>query len=130
MARRDIGVFVRDIIRKPPAPFPYIAGFHVLMFLLLFLINWGEPIGDYAIDVLWMLGFTVAWLYICDLKKWAATSYILMTVANLGLYLFFEFKFDAEIIRESKQAAYVSALLIPALLFSFFVLFFFRRFNQ
>jgi uncharacterized membrane protein AbrB (regulator of aidB expression) len=127
---RDIGVFLKDVFRKPPAPFPYIALFHVLAFFMMLAINWGAKITDYYVEVLWLIGFTVSCIYTCDLKKWAATSYILITAANLGLYLYFQFKYDSELIRATKQGVYVSAMLIPALIFSFFVLFFYKRFNE
>ena len=126
MAKRDIGVFIRDVIRKPPAPFPWIALFHAAMFLLLLLLHWGQPVTDYFVEILWMVGFTTCWLYICDLKRWAAYGYLGLTVANMVLFLIFLNKPGGDILMDT----YVSALLIPALIFSFFVLFFFRRFNQ
>ena len=126
MGKRDIGVFIRDIIRKPPTAFPWIALFHCGMFLLVLLLNWGAPITDYFIEILWLVGFTTCWLYTCDLKKWAAYSYLGLTVANMVLFLIFINKPNGETLLDT----YVSALVIPAFIFSFFILFFFRRFDQ
>lgn len=130
MANRDIGVFIRDIIKKAPKPFPYIAIFHVLVGLLVLLINWGDPIGTFIIDLLWVAAFSFCWFFLCDLKKWAAISYILLTVANILIFLYIQFNYDVQLVKEDLWATYVSVMLIPGLLFSFFVLFFFRRFNQ
>ncbi len=130
MANRDIGIFVRDIIKKAPKPFPYIAIFHVLVGLLVLLINWGDPIEIFFIDIVWIIAFTICWLYICDLRKWAAIGYILLTVANIVLYIYPSLTHMAEMEMIDWQSSYVSVMLVPGLLFSFFVLFFFRRFNQ
>ena len=127
MSKRDIGVFVRDIMRKPPAPFPYIAAFHVLLVLFVVIFWWGAPFTFYYIELFWAVGFAFFWLYICDLKRWAAYGYLGLTVANIILY---SVSLSKEgFAQEAFQRTYVSALLIPALLFSFFILFFFRRIN-
>lgn len=128
MASRDIGVFLRDVIRKAPTPFPYIAGFHLLMLLYVLIYWWGLPISYYYIEILWTLGFTISWLYICDLKRWACYSYIALTVANLVLFGMSLNMTDRQM--EAFQRAYVSALLLPALIFCFFILFFFRRLKE
>jgi hypothetical protein len=130
MANRDIGVFIRDIIKKAPKPFPYIAVFHVLMGLLVLLINWGDPIEMFIVDILWIVAFTICWLYVCDLRKWAAIGYVLLTIINIVLYISPILRHQSEMATADWQSTYVSVMLVPGLLFSFFVLFFFRRFNQ
>ena len=125
---RDIGVFLRDVIRKPPTPFPYIAGFHLLMLLYVFIYWWGLPISYYYIEILWTLGFTISWFYICDLQRWASYSYIGLTVANLILFVLSMNMTPTRM--DAFQRTYISALLMPALIFSFFVLFFFRRLKE
>ncbi len=128
MASRDIGVFLRDVIRKAPTPFPYIAGFHVLMFLVIFIYWWGLPISYYYVEILWTLGFTVCWLYVCDLKRWAVYGYLGLTVANIILYVSSHSMTEAQ--QKKFQTDYISSLLIPALIFCFFLLFFFRRLKE
>lgn len=130
MATRDIGVFLRDIIKKAPKPFPYIAIFHVLVGVLVLLINWGDPIGSFILDLVWVAAFSFCWFFLCDLKKWAAIGYILLTIANIVLFLYPVLMHRTEMDIEEWQGTYVSVMLIPGLIFSFFVLFFFRRFNQ
>lgn len=125
---RDIGVFLRDIIRKPPGAFPYIALFHLLMVGFVLIFWWGAPISFYYIELGWTIGFTVCWLYICDLRRWAAYGYIGLTVANIVLYAISISK--EPFAQRAFQQKYISALLIPALIFCFFVLFFFRRINR
>ncbi|MBL7719689.1 MAG: hypothetical protein JNL72_12680 [Flavipsychrobacter sp.] len=130
MATRDIGVFIKDIRSKAPKLFPAIGLFHVLVFLLMLLLNWGVKITDYYMEVVWLLAFTVSWLYTCDLRRWAAVSYIVLTMANTGLFLYFYYAVDNDFRRDALMGTYVSTLWLPALLFSFLVLFHFRRFNQ
>ncbi|HYD21385.1 MAG TPA: hypothetical protein VEB40_07925 [Flavipsychrobacter sp.] len=127
MGKRDIGVFVRDIIRKPPALFPYIAGFHLLLVLFVIIFWWGAPFTFYYIELFWSVGFTFFWVYVCLLKRWAAYGYLGLTVANIILY---SISLSKEgFAQEAFQRTYVSSLWLPALLFSFFILFFFRRIN-
>jgi hypothetical protein len=128
MATRDIGVFIRDIFRKPPVAFPYIGCFHLLMIAYVLIFWWATPIKFYYIELLWTVGFTVCWLYICDLRRWAAYGYIGLTVANLVLFAISLNK--AEDARKAFQQEYISANLFPALIFCFFVLFYFRRINK
>jgi ABC-type Na+ efflux pump permease subunit len=124
MANRDIGVFLRDIIKKAPKPFPYIAIFHVLWGILVLLINWGDPIDIFIVDILWIVAFSVCWFYLCDLRKWAAIGYLLLTIINIVIFVYCQTN------ELPQRDIYVSTLLLPALVFSFLVLFFFKRFNQ
>ena len=125
MRKRDIGVFLRDLLRKPPAPFPYIAGFDLLMIVFVLLFWWGEPFTYYYVELLWTLGFAFCWIYVCLLKRWAAYGYLGLTLANVVLFLV-SMQMDG-FERDIFQKSYISALWLPALLFSFFILFFFRR---
>lgn len=128
MASRDIGVFLRDVIRKPPTPFPYIAGFHVLMVLYVFIYWWGLPISYYYIELLWTFGFTVSWLYICDMKRWACYSYVGLTIANIVLFLISRNMTESKMV--AFEQAYISALLLPAIIFCLIILAYFKKIKE
>ena len=116
---RDIKTFFRDLIKKPPQLFPLVALFHIAM---LIYVVWNDISEPYAwIQILWMLGYTVFWLFICDMKKWAALGYLALTVIDLVL------RFTLK--SPDNLAIYVSDMFILDVLFSFFVLFYYRRFD-
>lgn len=130
MATRDIGVFIRDMIRKAPKPFPYIAIFHVLWGILMLLINWGDPIDGFIVDFLWTVIFTVCWFYICDLKRWAANAYIILTLVNIAFFLYVLFTVEPWGSKEKLWGLFLSSLMLPSLLFSILVLVFYRRIDK
>jgi len=74
------------IVRKPPVLFPLVALFHLVMLLVT---AWqfaaqgvlGSREGMIAVSV-WAL-FTVLWLFICDMKRWAAIAYVVCSLAGL-----------------------------------------------
>ncbi len=114
--------FIRDIIRKPPVIFPWVALFHVVMLAYVTWLFSTEPMFSAGwLQPLWMLAYTVCWIFICDLRRWAAYGYILLTSVNLLLYVLCKDVVAREM--------YTSSFSLIDVGFCFFVLFFFRRFN-
>lgn len=119
---RSVKVFVGDIIRKPPVMFPWVALFHLVMLGYLIVLYSGEPLTTAGwLQPLWMLGYTVFWIGVCDLRKWGAYGYLGLTIANLLIYATTKNVLAREI--------YTSSLFLIDAAFSFFVLLFFRRFR-
>jgi hypothetical protein len=113
--------FFTDIIRKSPFMFPWVALFHVLMLGYILWLYHAEPLSLVWLQPAWMLAYTACWLFVCDLRKWAGYSYLALTSLNLALNYFIQDQAEKDI--------YVSALLLIDVGFSFFVLFYFRRFE-
>jgi len=114
--------FFKRIVSKPPVLFPWVALFHLVM-LCYGVWNFREfPFPSvYWIPNLWLLAFFVCWLFVCDLRKWAAWGYIALTA--LSLLLRYLLKYESEVV------VYTPTFPIVFILFSFFILFYFRRFN-
>lgn len=117
---RNIKTFIQDAVKKPPLLFPLVALFH--FFALIFAL-WNvhsSPFGTLEwLQPLWILAYTICWVFICDMRKWAAIGYILLTSVDIILY----------VSRSSNIAASQLTMLFPTdVLFCFFVLFYYRRF--
>jgi hypothetical protein len=114
--------FLKRILRKPPLVFPWILLFH--LFILCYTIwSYSEfPFPSEAwIAPLWLLVYTLCWLFVCDLRKWAAIAYLLLTMINMALSFFLKNATDL--------AVYTPPFLLIYILFSFFILFYFKRFR-
>ena len=119
---RDLKTIITDIVRKPPIMFPMVGAFHIMWLGYLAWSNASEPFPNIVwLGVLWMLGYTIFWLAACDLKKWGALGYMLLTLLNTSLYLArLNGKLDTD---------YISDIPLIDALFSFFLLFYFKRFS-
>jgi hypothetical protein len=114
--------FFRRIIRRQPVLFPIAALFLVLMTVIaavtlyptpLFQRDWLRPLS--------MLLFTITWLFVCDLRKWAATGFILLTMLALGLQYFS--------LPDSPGRIFASGLFPLDMILSIFILVYFKRFR-
>ncbi len=118
---RSFSAFVKDVARKPPLMMPFVAAAHVVW--LLWTI-WGVrylPFGGVEwIQVLWMLGYTITWIAACDLRKWGALTYLLLTLLNVCLFLVLK--------NINQRELYMSNLFLLDGLFSFYLLFFYKKF--
>lgn len=105
---------------KPPVIFPMVALFHLLITIHAFwtfkdilsidALAWAHPVC--------LLLYTIIWISLCDLKKWAAFAYVGLMCVNLCLHYFVP------------PAEGFSTALFPAdLIFSFLVLIYFKRFE-
>lgn len=112
--------FLKRIWTKPPVVFPWVGVFHVWATLHAFWLFFGDgfdlsglayPFGS--------LCYTVAWLFLCDLRKWAAFAYIGLTSLNLALrFLVHPFSLWADF----------SNVLFPAdIIFCFLILVYYKR---
>lgn len=117
---RSLKVFARDIIKKPPVIFPWIALFHVLIFFYEVWL-YGDMLDTPKgwLQPGWMLVYAVVWIYVCDLRKWAGLTYVGLSLLNLILYFNLTNPFTRDL--------YCSPLYLIDMLFSFFILFFYKR---
>lgn len=115
---RNFKEVIIDMGRKAPILFPLVGGFHIL--LLLWTI-FSDTTGIVWLEVLWMTGYTVFWLAACDLRKWGALGYIILTIINASLYF--------AIANGQLPRDYLSSMFLLDGLFSVFLLFYYKRFS-
>jgi hypothetical protein len=115
----DLKTFIKGVTTKPPLIFPLVALAHLLW---LVYSLWAARTATVAnmewIQPLWMVGHATFWIFTCDGRKWAAMGYILLSCLNLALYF--------GLLRYQRDM-YTSPMFPTDLMFSFFVLFFYRR---
>ncbi|HEY9178696.1 MAG TPA: hypothetical protein VIN07_13450 [Flavipsychrobacter sp.] len=112
--------FYKRIWQKPPIAFPWIAVGHVALLLyLVYDVLAGQIDGWLLIQPLYILCYTIAWLFVCDMKKWAGYAYTGLTTLNLMLHLALTSEIDR---------TYFVSMIFPAdVLFTFFVLFYYKK---
>ena len=117
---RSLKQLTTDLIKKPPILFPLVGLFHILWLLWTIWDDRSVPFPSIAwLEVVWMAGYITFWLAICDMRKWGALGYILLTIVNTSLYL---------AIRQHKiPQDYMSNMFELDALFSFFALFYYKR---
>lgn len=112
--------YFKRIFRQLPVLFPLVALFHIVV-LGLALGAFRDVLSDTAIrwTLVGLALYAVLWLFICDLKKWAGTAYILLTALCIAV----EFLLAKDGLWHEVTAYYfpVNALM------SFFVLFYYKR---
>lgn len=114
--------FFKRMWQKPPVAFPLIALFHVGLLLYMVYDTIAEPVyGGVMAQPAIMLLYTIAWLFVCDMKKWAALTYIALTTLNLLLRFLVT---DMSILN-----SYTDTLFPADVLFTFFVMFYYKRFE-
>ena len=118
---RSFKQFTTDIVRKPPMLFPLVALFHVLWFLWTIYDDRHEPLDIAWLQVLWLTGFTLFWIATCDLRKWGAIGYFALTLIDAVLY------FAAR--NHVADQLYLSNMFLLDGLFSFFLLFYYKKFS-
>jgi hypothetical protein len=119
---RSFKEFVIDIVKKPPLLFPLVGLFHIVWTVGIIWDDRHVPFPGIAwLELLWMIGYTGFWIAACDLRKWGASGYILLTLLNTGLYL---------AIRNGKMPIdYMSNMFLLDGLFSVFLVFYYKRFK-
>lgn len=114
--------FFKRIIKKPPVLFPLVALFHIGLLLYGLWIYHTEPFPSAIwVQPLLMLCYTISWLFICDMKKWAALVYIGLT--SINLILRFQLKSATDLMN------FTDTLFPADVLFTFFVMFYYRQFE-
>jgi hypothetical protein len=102
--------------------FPLVGLFHVLWLLWTIWDDRYTPfLGIEWLQVLWIMGFTAFWTAACDLRKWGALGYIFLTLLDAALYLGVRNNMFPEL--------YISNMFLLDGLFSFFLLFYYKKFR-
>jgi len=112
--------FLKRIISKPPVFFPWVALFHffILAYSIWSYAEFPFP-SEYWIPSLWLLVYTTCWLFLCDLKRWAAWLYGGLTILNICLH--YALKYQSDI------AIYTPPFLVLYILFSVLVLLYYKK---
>lgn len=113
-------MILQRFIKKPPVLFPLVALFHIAM-LAYSIYNYSdEPFPSKGwLQPLWMLCYTISWIFCCDMKRWAGLAYIGLTSLNLGLLYF---------AKSHHALQYYTGPFFPMdVVFTFFVMFYFRQ---
>lgn len=118
---RTFKQFLVDVAKKPPVLMPFVAAAHLLWLLFTVRSCISVPLGIGWLQALWMLGYFVCWLAACDLRRWGAIGYVVLTITNTSIYLLQKNVFQREL--------YTSSLFLLDALFSFYLIFYFRRFG-
>lgn len=114
--------FFRRIIRRQPVLFPIAALFLLAMTLIAAITLYPTPLlqRDW-LRPLAMLLFSLIWIFVCDFRKWAAMSFISLTMIALALQYF-----AAE---DSPGKIFASGIFPLDMILSLFVLIYFKRFR-
>ena len=112
--------FYKRIWQKPPIAFPLIALGHLVYLFYLVIDSVVDPVGGMMLaQPAIMLVYTIAWLLVCDMKKWAAITYMAVTTVNLWI----RFILDDEMSR-----VYFTDVLFPAdIVFAIIAMLFYKK---
>lgn len=106
---------------KPPALFPWVALFHIGAVIFSAVFNSSEPFTSSVwVQFAWLPVYALAWVFLCDMKKWAGYLYLLLTAADLVIHFLLKNHY-------SGIETYASLWFPMNVIFSFFVLFYFRQ---
>lgn len=116
-----MSISFKDLVTKPPVVFPLVALFHIILLLISLVTLIQVPAFDTGLSFLWMVGYTAFWLGAMALRKWGAMGYILVTAANIVTWYAIKDPLYKEL--------YKSNLFLIDLIFSFFLILYYRRFR-
>jgi hypothetical protein len=108
-----------------PIIFPLITFFLIGQGIFEAFNYWGEEVGNnwyHGRAIVWFL-YALFWIAVCFRQKWGAFAFIVLTILNVALHLFVPDHFMF-------KRALGDLLFIPLpinILFSFLILFYFRR---
>jgi hypothetical protein len=114
------GSAIKNWWNKPPALFPWVALFHLVITGHAIWTFMGEPLEAWAYPASFVL-YTALWFFVTSLKRWAAWGYIALTSINLLLHFY--------LVKDGGWYAFSGAMFPLDVLFSFFILVFYRRFS-
>lgn len=98
--------------------FPLVALFHIAMLVYSIYNASTEPLSSPIwLQPLWMLAYTIPWVFICSMKKWAAYTYIAVTTISLGVHFFV------------KNDIYNSSLFMTDVILAMIVMAYIKKFN-
>ena len=119
---RSLKIFAKDIIKKPPALFLWVALFHIAMLVFQLWLYHDIPFPSTGwLQPAWIMAYTIAWIFVCDMRKWAALLYIGLVVLDLVLFLTLK--------TEAGRDHYLSAMFIIDVLFGFIILMYYPKFG-
>jgi len=119
---RTIREFTIDIVRKPPIAFPLIGLFHLLLLLWVFWSDRTEPFPNVVwLEAVWMIAYTTFWIAACDMRKWGALGYIVLTVFSMAI--FFAARYN------KIPQDYVNNMHFFDVLFSMLLLYYYKNFS-
>jgi len=110
---------IKEWWSKPPALFPWVALFHLVITSHAIWTFIGEPIDAWSYPLSFVL-YTILWFFVSALKRWAALGYIILTSINLVLHYF--------LVKDGAWYAFSGAMFPLDILFSFFILVFYKHF--
>ncbi len=120
---RSFKEFIIDVTTKPIILFPLVGLFHILWLLWIVWTDRQVPVNNIEwLQVLWMVGYTTFWIAASDFRKWGALGYIGLTLVNATLFL--------AVKNINNRELYMSNIFLLDGLFSFFLLFFYKRFYR
>jgi hypothetical protein len=114
--------FLKRIISKPPILFPWAALFQIVITIAAVVTLYPTPLGQQDwLRPLCMALFSVIWLFVCDMRKWAAMSYIVFTMLCLGLHYFTKM--------DTPERIFSDAFFPFDMVLSFFILLYYKKFQ-
>ena len=118
----DLKLFFKNTVTKPPLLFPFVAAFHILgLVWILYSVRTAPFLGAEWLQVAYMLVYCICWLGACNLNKKFALGYMAITLLNTILYLSLKGNYNKDI--------FTSSLFPVDCIFSFFLLFFYKKFQ-
>lgn len=97
--------------------FPLVALFHIGLLVFSIYNASTEPLSSLIwLQPLWMLAYTITWLFVCGMQRWAAYTYIAVTTISLGIHFFI------------KEELYHSSLFLIDAIFAMIVMSYIKRF--
>lgn len=113
--------FIKRFWQKPPLAFPLIALFHIGLLVYILYRDMTAPEDAILGQTATMLLYTIAWLLVCDMRKWAVFVYMGLTTANLWA----RFVIDDTMIRNN-----FTDVIFPAdVVFTFILLLYYKKFD-
>ncbi len=115
--------FFKRIWQRPPVVFPLVALFHVVLFLYYVWIFRSEPFPSegWVVPGILLL-YTISWVFVCDYRRWASFAYIGLTTISIVLRFTLADYTDREL--------YADTLFPADILFTFFIMFYYKRFKS
>lgn len=101
---------------------PYVGIAHLLWLVWTIVQCARLPFGVEWLQLVWMAGYAVTWIAACDLKKWGAMAYMGLTITNAIIFLAVKDIYLRDV--------YMSSIFLIDGIFSFYLLFFFKRFTN
>lgn len=102
--------------------FPWVALFHLLVLVFNIWQSMDLPFPSlYWVDSLLLLLYLIAWLFVCDLRRWAAYAYLALVSINILIRVLSASQTDL--------AMYTNTFFPLDIVFAFFVLAYFKRFD-